>query len=133
MMIVGRRQAMALAGVALGLSCLVSMTGCDYWPPALQAQVEQLRSETQALATEKAQLQVQINDLSNARRDLLSQLEEMSRVNREKTMMITSLQHQVDALRTKGAKAVASVKASVKPAAKSTAKQPVKKKAAPKR
>jgi outer membrane murein-binding lipoprotein Lpp len=133
MMIVGRRQAMSLAGVALGLGCLVGMTGCDYWPPALQAQVEQLRSETQTLATEKAQLQVQINDLSNARRDLQSQLDEMSRVNREKTVMITSLQHQVDALRAKGAKAVVSAKASIKPAAKSTTKKPVKKQAAPKR
>jgi outer membrane murein-binding lipoprotein Lpp len=133
MMIVGRRQAMSLAGVALGLGCLVSMTGCDYWPPALQAQVEQLRSETQTLATEKAQLQVQINDLSNARRDLQSQLDEMSRVNREKSVMITSLQHQVDALRAKGAKSVASGKATVKPTSKSTVKQPVKKKAVPKR
>jgi outer membrane murein-binding lipoprotein Lpp len=133
MMIVGRKRAMSLAGVALGFGCLMSMTGCDYWPPALQAQVEQLRSETQTLATEKAQLQVQINDLSNARRDLQSQLDEMSRVNREKTMMITSLQHQVDALRVKGTKAVASAKASGKPAAKSTAKQPAKKKAAPKK
>lgn len=132
-MIVGRRRAMSLVGVALGLGCLVSMTGCDYWPPALQAQVEQLRSETQTLATEKAQLQVQINELSNARRDLQSQLDEISRVNREKTVMITSLQHQVDALRAKGAKAVVSAKASVKPAAKATAKKPVKKQAAPKR
>ncbi|MBH0194327.1 MAG: hypothetical protein HP494_01705 [Nitrospira sp.] len=56
-----------------------------------------------------------------------------SRVNREKTVMITSLQHQVDALRAKGAKSVASAKAAVKPAAKSAAKQPVKKKAVPKR
>ena len=133
MMIVGKRQAMSLAGVALGLGCLVSMTGCDYWPPALQAQVEQLRSETQTLATEKAQLQVQINDLSNARRDLQSQLDEMSRVSREKTVMITSLQHQVDALRAKGAKAVVSAKSPVKPAAKPTVKQPVKKQAVPKR
>lgn len=133
MMIVGRKQAMRLACVALGLGCVVSMTGCDYWPPALQAQIEQLRSETQTLATEKAQLQVQINDLSNARRDLQSQLDEISLVNREKTVMITSLQQQVDALRAKGAKAAASAKASVKPAAKSTAKQPVKKKTAPKR
>ncbi len=132
-MIVGRRQAMRLASVALGLGCLMSMTGCDYWPPALQAQVEQLRSETQTLATEKAQLQVQINDLSNARRDLQSQLDEIRLVNQEKTVMITSLQHQVDALRAKGTKTVASAKASVKPAAKSRAKQPVKKKSAPKR
>jgi len=132
-MLVATRQAMRLAGAVLGFGFMLSMTGCDYWPPALQAQVEQLRSETQTLATEKAQLQVQINDLSNARRDLQSQLDEMSRVNREKTVMITSLQHQVDALRAKGAKAVVSAKAPVKPAAKSTAKQPVKKKAAPKR
>jgi uncharacterized protein HemX len=133
MMIMGRRRAMSLAGVALGLGCLVGMTGCDYWPPALQAQVEQLRSETQTLATEKAQLQVQINDLSNARRDLQSQLDEMSRVSREKTVMITSLQHQVDTLRAKGAKATVAAKAPVKPASKTTAKQPVKKKPTPKR
>jgi uncharacterized protein HemX len=133
MTIVGRRQVMRLAGVALGFGCLMSMTGCDYWPPALQAQVEQLRSETQTLATEKAQLQVQVNDLSNARRDLQSQLDELSRVSREKTVMITSLQHQVDTLRAKGGKAVASSKASAKPVAKPPAKQPAKKKVAPKK
>ncbi|MDH4236021.1 MAG: hypothetical protein OEW25_00240 [Nitrospira sp.] len=133
MMIVARKPAMRLVGVALGFGCLVSMTGCDYWPPALQAQIEQLRSETQTLATEKAQLQVQVNDLSNDRRDLQAQFDELSRVNREKTEIITGLQHQVTALRAKVGKAVAPAKASAKPATKSTAKQPVKKKAAPKR
>ena len=91
MMIVARKPAMRLVGVALGFGCLVSMTGCDYWPPALQAQIEQLRSETQTLATEKAQLQVQVNDLSNDRRDLQAQFDELSRVNREKTEIITGL------------------------------------------
>jgi chromosome segregation ATPase len=133
MMIVARKPAMRLVGAALGFGCLVSMTGCDYWPPALQAQIEQLRSETQALATEKAQLQVQINDLSNGQRDLHAQLDELNRVNREKTEIINGLQHQVTALRAKGGKVVAPSKASAKPATKSKAKQPVKKKMSPKR
>jgi outer membrane murein-binding lipoprotein Lpp len=133
MMIVERRQAMRLVGAALGFGFMVSVTGCDYWPPALQAQVEQLRSETQTLAMEKAQLQVQVNELSQTKQDLLAQVDTMSRVNREKTEMITSLQHQVNALRTKGPKAGATSKATAKPATKSVAKQPVKKKTAPKR
>lgn len=133
MMIVARRQAMRLAGAALGFGCILSVTGCDYWPPALQAEIEQLRSETQTLAAEKAQLQTQVNELSKAKVDLQAQLGELSRVNKEKTGMITSLQHQVDALRTKQVKAATSSKGSSKPTAKFAAKQPVKKKAAPKR
>jgi outer membrane murein-binding lipoprotein Lpp len=133
MMKVARRQALRLVGAAFCFGCMLSVTGCDYWPPALQAEIEQLRSETQTLATEKAQLQTQVNELSKAKQDLLAQIDTMSRVNREKTEMITSLQHQVDALRAKPVKTMASPKKSAKPATKSVAKQPVTKKAATKR
>ena len=132
-MIVKKHQAIRLVVLVLGLGSLVSLTGCDYWPPALQAQIEQLRSETQTLATEKAQLQVQINDISNARREMQSQLDEIGRLNREKTEIINSLQRQVDSLRSKTVKAVAPSKASAKPATKSIAKHPTKKTAPIKR
>jgi outer membrane murein-binding lipoprotein Lpp len=133
MVIVRNHQAMRLVALVLGFGSLVSLTGCDYWPPALQAQVEQLRSETQTLATEKAQLQVQINDISNARREMQSQLDEMGRLNREKTEIINSLQRQVDSLRSKAVKAVAPSKVSAKPTTKSSGKQPTKKPAPIKR
>jgi len=114
----------------------VALSGCDYWPPALQAQLEQVRSEVQTVNMEKAQLQNQINDLSKAKQDLQTQVDDLSRMNREKTGMISSLQNQVEALRAKAVKAMAPkapAKAAAKPAAKPAAKTPAKKKAPAKR
>ncbi|NJL17540.1 MAG: hypothetical protein HC938_10400 [Nitrospira sp.] len=37
----------------LGCGLILGLVGCDYWPPALQAQIEQMRSETQTLTMEK--------------------------------------------------------------------------------
>jgi len=106
----------------------VAVSGCDYWPPALQAQVEQLRSEVQTVNMEKAQLQNQINDLSKAKQDLQTQVDDLSRMNREKTGMISNLQNQVDTLRAKAVKSMAPkapAKAAAKPAAKPAAKKKV--------
>ena len=109
---------------------LLSLVGCDYWPPALQAQIEQLRSETQTLAMEKAQLQGQVLDLSKAKQEYQSQMDELSRTNQEKTAMIMGLQKQLDTVRTKTSKARASkttqrktaMKATVKPSGKAAQK-----------
>jgi len=127
-----RRQAMGLLGAVLSFGFVLSMTGCDYWPPALQAQIEQLRSETQTLAMEKTQLQAQVNELSKAKQDMQAQIDDLSRVNREKTGMITGLQNQLDTRRARAMKTMAP-KAPAKSTAKSIAKQPVKKKTATKR
>jgi outer membrane murein-binding lipoprotein Lpp len=116
-------------GAALGFGCLLSVAGCDYWPPALQAQIEQLRSETETLNMEKTQLQNQVTDLSKARQDLQVHVDELSRVNREKTEIITSLQRRLDASHGKGGKALAPSKVPAKSMAKPSAKTPVKKKA----
>lgn len=120
-------------GVALGLGCLLSVAGCDYWPPALQAQIEQLRSETETLNMEKTQLQSQVNDLSKARQDLQIHVDELSRVNREKTEIIASLQRRLDASHSKASKILAPSKAPAKSTAKPSIKSPVKTKAAVKR
>ena len=123
----------------VGLLAVVGLTlsGCDYWPPALQTQIEQLRSEIQTVNMEKGQLQSQVNDLGKAKQDLQVQLDTLDRMNREKTGMISSLQHEVEALRAKAAKASApkaSAKSAAKPAPKKAApKAPVKKKAPAKR
>lgn len=122
-----KTRAARLGSVVLGLSLAVGMAGCDYWPPALQAQIEQLRSETQTLTMEKAQLQGQVNELSRTKQDMQAQLDELSRANREKTAMIASLQNQVDALRAKAAKATppkVATKAATKTAPKPAVKKP---------
>lgn len=127
------QSAMRALVMALGFGCLLSAAGCDYWPPALQAQIEQLRSETETLKMENTQLQSQVNDLSKARQEIQSHLDELSRVNREKTDMIASLQRRLEASHGKGTKTLASAKAPAKSAAKPSAKPSVKKKATAKR
>ena len=127
------QSALRALGVALGFGCLLSAAGCDYWPPALQAQIEQLRSETETLNMEKAQLQSQVNELSKVRQDLQLRFDELSRVNREKTDVIASLQRRLDASHAKGSKTLAPSKAQANSKAKPSAKQPVKKKATVKR
>jgi len=124
---------MRVVGMALGIGCLFSVAGCDYWPPALQAQIEQLRSETATLNLEKEQLQSQVTELSKARQDLQAHFEELSRVNREKTEVITSLQRRLEASHSKESKKAHSSKAQTKSAAKSGTKSPVKKKPTAKR
>lgn len=116
--------------VVFGLGLILSLVGCDYWPPALQAQIEQMRSETQTLAMEKAQLQGQVSDLSKVKQEFQSQVEELSRMNREKTAMIMSLQKQLDAVRVKAVKSMSSKATQRKAATKSTVKSSAK--AAPK-
>lgn len=128
-----RGRARRVFSAALGVGLALGVAGCDYWPPALQAQIEQLRSEAQTLTMEKTQLQAQVNELTKARQDLEAQLDELTRVNREKSGMITSLQNQVDTLRAKGAKATAAPKAQVKATAKPAPKSTVKKKPTAKR
>jgi chromosome segregation ATPase len=127
------QSAMRALGVALGFGCLLSAAGCDYWPPALQAQIEQLRSETDTLNMEKTQLQGQVNDLSKARQDLQIRLDELNRVNREKTEVIASLQRRLDASHGKGTKALTPSKSSTKSTAKPSAAPSVKKRSTVKR
>ena len=55
------------AFVYVGLA--VSLVGCDYWPPTLQDEIEQLRAEIQTLTMEKAQLQAQVVDLAKMKQE----------------------------------------------------------------
>src|SRR5689334_19107416 len=82
--------------LALGLA--LGLTGCDYWPPALQTQIEQLRSELQTVTAEKSQLQTQVTSLTKVKDDLQTQVDDLNRSNRDKSTMIASLQSSVTAL-----------------------------------
>lgn len=116
------RHPMRLITTVVGFSFTLGLVGCDYWPPALQAEIEQLRSETQTLSIEKIQLQAQVTDLSKTKQELQGQVDELSRINREKTGMITSLQNQLDAVRARALKAIASRTAAHKTPLKPTVK-----------
>ncbi|OQW37626.1 MAG: hypothetical protein A4E19_13200 [Nitrospira sp. SG-bin1] len=130
-------HSMRLLGTVIAFSFPLALVGCDYWPPALQAEIEQLRSDIQTLTIEKAQLQAQVIDLTRAKLDVQGQIDELTRLNREKTGMITSLQNQLDTARARALKAMGSnasphktktkptVKTAGKPSAKSGARASV--------
>ena len=118
----------------LAVGCTLTLTGCDYWPPALQTQIEQLRSELQTVTAEKSQLQTQLSSLTKVKDDLQTQVDDLSRANRDKNTMIASLQNSVTALqdrlnktsKTAGGKIVppkAHAKAKPKTAVKTSAKK----------
>ncbi|MBM4139339.1 MAG: hypothetical protein FJ244_07705 [Nitrospira sp.] len=128
-----RQVVRRVLGMALGFGCFLSVAGCDYWPPALHAQLEELRSEMDTLNMEKTQLQSQVNDLSMARQDLQLRFDELSRVNREKTEVIAGMQRRLEASRGKGSKVLALGKAPAKAKTNLSATSLVKKKPVVKR
>jgi len=122
-----------LVAVAAIMFFSVGLSGCDYWPPALQTQIEQLRSELQSATAEKTQLQNQLASILKVKDDLQAQVDDLSRANRDKSSMITGLQNSLAAAQARMAKSVkvATPKAgAVKPSAKVARKAPAKKKAA---
>ena len=121
------RNLVAVAAITL---FSVGLSGCDYWPPALQTQIEQLRSELQSATMEKTQLQNQLASISKVKDDLQTQVDDLSRANRDKSSMMNSLQNSLAASQQRLAKSakVATPKAgAVKHSAKVTQKAPAKK------
>ena len=119
------RQRGRAVGLVIVLAAMLS--GCDYWPPALQTQIEQLRSELQTVTMEKAQLQTQMASLSRAKDDLQAQVDDLVRTNRDKSTMIASLQSSVTTLQerlTKASKPVTAKAVTTKPAASKPAAKP---------
>jgi septal ring factor EnvC (AmiA/AmiB activator) len=123
------RNLVAVAAITIGS---VGLSGCDYWPPALQTQIEQLRSELQSATMEKVQLQNQLSSITKVKDDLQAQVDDLSRLNRDKSSMMNSLQNSLAASQerlAKSAKAATPKVSAVKPSAKVRQKAPAKKKA----
>src|SRR5512134_71859 len=122
MLIRSRRAVMGLS--TLGVGAMLLLSGCDFWPPALQAQIEQLHSEAQQAAADKALLQNQLNAANKAKEELQIRVEDLTRVNKEKSAMIANLEHTIAAARERAVKATKS--SAVKPVAKPAVKKSVK-------
>lgn len=117
-----RRGLMKLS--ALGVGAMLMLTGCDFWPPALQAQIEQLHSEAQQSAADKALLQNQLNAANKAKEELQIRVEDLTRVNKEKSAMIANLEHSMAAAREHAVRAAKNHV--VKPTGKAVVKKPLK-------
>ena len=122
MLMHSRRAVMGLS--LFGVGAMLLLSGCDFWPPALQAQIEQLHSEAQQAAADKALLQNQLNAANKAKEELQIRVEDLTRVNKEKSVMIANLERTIAAARERAAKTTKSsvIKSAVKPAGKKSVK-----------
>jgi outer membrane murein-binding lipoprotein Lpp len=106
----------------------LTLSGCDYWPPALQAQIEQLRADLQTATTERAKLESQLSETTKLKEELQARIEEMNRANRELTTRASGLEAQVHTLQEKLAKAATVKKPATAKSAKPATKPAPKKK-----
>ncbi|MEX5213515.1 MAG: hypothetical protein NW703_05070 [Nitrospiraceae bacterium] len=84
----------------VGLSILLlAIAGCDWWPPALQSQIEQLKTDLQTLTAERTRLEQQVSALTRAREDLQIRVDQLVQVNRERGAMIADLERSLKAAR----------------------------------
>jgi peptidoglycan hydrolase CwlO-like protein len=119
-----------IAPVGLGILLLV-MGGCDWWPPALQSQIEQLQTDLQTLTVERTRLEQQVSALTRAREDLQTRVNQLVQVNKERGAAIAELERSLKAARQQKASSVkvSSLKPKTSHAAKSkTASQKATKK-----
>ncbi len=108
------------ASVMLAVVVGGGLNGCDYWPPEIQTQIEQLKAELPPAPMERAKLQNPLSAAAKAREELQARVDELTRLNREKTAMIATLEHSLAAERDKLAKLTKA--GAIKAAAKGTAK-----------
>jgi septal ring factor EnvC (AmiA/AmiB activator) len=94
------RRALAVMTLCMGLA----LAGCDYWPPALQAQIEQLRQDAQIASTERLKLESQLMDARKDRDQLQARLDELSRSNQALSAELNKLEQSLNAERDKVAK-----------------------------
>jgi uncharacterized coiled-coil DUF342 family protein len=94
--------AIALAG------CLIGLSGCDWWPPALQQQIAELDAKVQGAEAEKSALLRKMADASQAAEDCRAKSDQMAKAQAD-------LQARVDQLQAALADAQAKLKSKGKP------------------
>jgi peptidoglycan hydrolase-like protein with peptidoglycan-binding domain len=71
---------------------VVGLSGCDYWPPALLAQLEQLRNHIQDVSDDRAELEIQLREATILHEELRVQVDDLSLENRKLRQKIARLQ-----------------------------------------
>lgn len=78
--------AIALAG------CLIGLSGCDWWPPALQQQIGELDAKVKAAEAEKSAVLKKMADVSQAAEDCKAQSDQMVKTQADLKARVDQLQ-----------------------------------------
>jgi outer membrane murein-binding lipoprotein Lpp len=87
-----RARRYRVGGMAVGMLLGLAVSGCDYWPPSLQAQIEQLRAEAQVAAAQQADLQAKLSETIKLRDELQARVDALTRQNQELTTRVADLE-----------------------------------------
>jgi predicted nucleic acid-binding Zn-ribbon protein len=100
-------QARVVGAIAL-TGCLIVLSGCDWWPPALQQRIGELEANVQAAEAEKSALLKKVAEVSQAAEDCKAQSDQMAKAQ-------VDLQARVDQLQAALADAQDKLKSKDKP------------------
>jgi len=78
--------AIALAG------CLIGLSGCDWWPPALQQQIGELDAKVKAAEAEKSAVLKKMADVSQAAEDCRVKSDQMAKAQADLKARVDQLQ-----------------------------------------
>jgi len=107
-------KARVVGAIALA-ACLIGLSGCDWWPPALQQQIGELEAKVKAADAERSALLKKVADVSQAAEDCKTKSDQMAKAQAD-------LQARVDQLQAALADAQAKLKNKGKPARSKTKK-----------
>ena len=105
----------------------LTLAGCDYWPPALQSEIADLRAALHGVMDERLRLSQEVMELKSAHDAMVKEIEEKARVNSELQQRVATLtaQAKADARRSSNvAQRQASPQKTVKRPAKQTRVRP---------
>ncbi len=104
-----------MVGAITLAACLIGLSGCDWWPPALQQQIGELEAKVKAADAERSALLKKVADVSQAAEDCKTKSDQMAKAQAD-------LQARVDQLQAALADAQAKLKNKGKPARSKTKK-----------
>ena len=76
-----KQTSIPLIGQGLLILGLLSLNGCDYWPPALQSHIEGLRSELNDALDDRQRLDLELTELRVVQASLQREIEEKAHEN----------------------------------------------------
>jgi enterochelin esterase-like enzyme len=84
-------------GVMAVIGCVVMLSGCDWWPPALQQRIGTQEAQIKALGAEKTALQATVVDATKAADDCKAQSAQAAKAQADLQVQVTQLKADLEA------------------------------------
>jgi peptidoglycan hydrolase CwlO-like protein len=78
------------------IGCVVTLSGCDWWPPALQQRIGTQEAQIKALGAEKTALQTKMADLTKAAEDCQAQSAQAAKVQADLQAQVAQLKADLE-------------------------------------